>query len=339
MNHNHEDRFEAELRHLKEIPFPKELQDRILREARQINRVPERSLRWRRNWTPWLAGVGGVGTAAALLVGVIGHRTHPTEQKLSTSGKGAAYNLQKSKLHVLNVQIGTIPGEPKDSSVKATIENTGTQTLNRSDVFGVLAFPRSVAQKSLLNSDSLTFVNGPQQPLAPGHTAKWTFHPVGAPHDARTNGLTEQPYLVFYRTGLKKVAGGESAQPVGTNVSTLWKTSGLKIEQTSVKIRNRGNTAQSFTVDTKVKNVTKRKVNVTNLWGVVWFNQNPPNKAPIKDSWDWSAPGATRFITSPRTNGKQYIAPGQTLEVYFDLVGSSKSDFLHRTPHVAIIQR
>lgn len=332
---------------LPDIPFSEHLQQQILSEVlRQPSSVPTparaRRSAFRALWKPWAAAVLGVAAAAVVLVAVMANPAS-TARTTTATAPLHAYGLQASALKVVNVHVGTVNGYPPNSSVVATVKNTGTKPIGKTDVVGVLAFPRTVAQSSLLQSDSLTFVNGPSQPLAPGAKTVWAFHPVGVPHDMNTAALTEQPYLVFYKNNLLKNPHAQAAVRQNTVTDTtassvprteVWRKSSLVVEQVKVTAKSQWQTGQAVTVHVLVKNTGKTRLNISKLWAVTWYNTEPGTNTKV---WDWARPNNVRFLNQ-LSSASANIAPGQQLEVYFGIVGSSQMNLLERPPHVTIIQ-
>ncbi|AEJ42947.1 hypothetical protein [Alicyclobacillus acidocaldarius] len=192
------------------VPFREELKARVLRAAASAQGkssprpATRKSNRLMSSAALWVASV-----AVALLCLVVAWPKTPLQWMrgdqtsrpsvhshvlVHTVVRG--FGLAYAPIQVLNVRIGTLPGEPVDSCVLAELRNTSNETLYEPDVMGVLWFTPPGGG----DENWLTFVNAPAQGLKPGQTVTWGFHPSG-PHAGSSQALAEIPHLRFFTAG------------------------------------------------------------------------------------------------------------------------------------------
>lgn len=352
--------WESRIQSATEVPFSVELHERILHTAQQLAPVTARRPVRRRGYVrSWMAAAGGL--AAALVMAVTVWRAgvpvstpspqttatdktqHMTSMQMTRTANNPASNSANGtfnnalsgtmaastlELPVASLQVTGLkkassqPGGPKDEVV-ATLKNTGSSPVSKQDVYGVLSFSSSDSNSSNGTPPTwLTFVNGPDKPLAPGHTAPFTFQPITAPADVQHN-LTEVPELTFYATGLK--AGSQGA--------TRWNTAAIQAPVSKPDVLQTWSSGESFQVPVQVRNTSSKPIVWSNLFAVIWFDD------PAQPNQDFTAPDVPRFLTRVKGNSvaPKQLLPGQSVNLSFGLVGGATPNLPNLVGHVVFI--
>lgn len=344
MNQTPEDeKFVKAFREQQQVPFRAELAQRIKTEAakmksdstlNQIQRGRE-TKRIRIRLSSVFAGLALVAAFLFVIWNVGGSRmslwsgAKPLTTGAQSNNLQTSYGLQIAPLKVTKMWTGANQGYPAGSVVFAELTNTGKIPLYNSDVVGVLSFTPTgqavtsySATEGQLSSNWLTFVSGPLQAIAPGQTVTWFFHPVGAPHSA--NGqLSEAPHVVFYNSDLVSQSKAD----------VVWQTSQAAVVNLQVTPRELLGRGQSIQLSGDLRNQTNKPIQLSSLIALIWFTQS--------SSSTFMDPSAVRFIDHlhPVNTKKTMILPGQTVAVYFRLIGAASTDFFSSTPHVALVVR
>lgn len=350
------DEWESRIRSATEVPFSADLQERILQTAVRLEtpktqRKPSRQGHIR----TWMAAGGGL--AAALLMAVTVWRigtplSTPTSQTTargnsqtsatvekngttslvqnsgvaSSDGKlaipASVLGLPAASLQVTGLTIASSHnGGPKDEVV-ATLKNTGSHTISKQDVYGVLRFSnkRDVAKGA--PPDWLTFVNGPDKPIAPGQSAPWVFQPTTAPMDSKKN-LTESPQLSFYQAGFVPL----------NQASTSWTTAAMQASVSPADVQQTWASGESFRVHVQVRNTSSKPIQWSNLFAVVWFND------PTQANGDFTGADVPRFLTRVQgpASAPRQLLPGQSVNLSLDLVGGATPNLPNLAGHVLFV--
>ncbi|WP_040289807.1 hypothetical protein [Alicyclobacillus hesperidum] len=307
-----------------DVPFRPELKDSILAAVR----AQQSSRRTRR---PRWAVFGTVGAlAACVAIALTFTLTAPMSKKAQSAHQqtlmrataAAAYPLAKAPIAITDVHIGTLPGEPKNSCVIATLKNVSEHPILEPQVFGVLSF----TPQGTRTENWLTFVNAPSAAMMPGQTVKWGFHPSG-PHANGSEALAETPHLVFYL-----------AHTVAPNqADIIWQKSSLTV--TNVQLTPRPTVAganwQSVQVNATLWNPTNAPIDLRQTRAVIWFSKKAGESFLAADS--------IRFLfhMTPEIPGESWpsvVEPGQHIQVAFRVLSTNQSDFFSRTPHVLAVE-
>lgn len=350
------DEWESRIRSATEVPFSADLQERILQTAVRLEtpktqRKPSRQGHVR----TWMAAGGGL--AAALLMAVTVWRigtplstpTSPTTAAansvasapvnrsgtasnvpnasvLNSVGKlataASALGLPAASLQVKELTIASShSGGPKDEIV-ATLKNTGRNTINKQDVYGVLTFSKQPKAAKGGPPDWLTFVNGPDKPIAPGQSASWIFQPTTAPIDVKGN-LTEPPQLSFYQAGLVPL----------NQASTTWNTAAVQASGAKVNVQQTWASGESFQVHVQVRNTSSKPIQWSNLFAVVWFNDQS------QANGDFTGADVPRFLTRVQgpASAPRQILPGQSVNLSLDLEGGATPNLPNLAGHVLFV--
>lgn len=334
--YDRDDKDDRDLRHvmqqLSEIPFSGELRSRILNEAArtvEVREFPARSRHKRRfaNYSTIAAGL-----VAVIAVGLFGlhlfgrnpaNHTEATDNHVPFQADAKQFGFNRAPVQLKDIRIGTIAGDPTNSDVMASVKNISNHPITESDVFGVLSF--SPKGQSVEQENWITFVNGPNQTIAPGQTALWHFHPAGAQlYGPAGKHIVEQPHLSFMSAHL--------VPPKHANV--VWKASSVKVSNVQSEPRDLGDGMQSVLVHARVTDTASKPINLKRSRAVIWFASNS-NQSFLSDN-------SIRFMyhLTPEYAGQSWptvIQPGQTVVVNFPVISNAKSDFFSRTPHVIVI--
>ncbi|WP_258111265.1 hypothetical protein [Alicyclobacillus sp. SP_1] len=331
-----------------DVPFPETLKAKILEQAKaqlestmkrdhsekkSTHRPSEaRSRRWWQRTRTLISS--GIAVAVVLVVaGAIWSHTSKTgvekvgpassSMASSTASNGLMqaplrppFGLIPSALRVNRLWTGASNGWPSGSVVFASVTNTSAETLTRHDVFGVLSF--SGANSGLTHDDFMSFVNGPRV-IAPGATVTWSFHPVGAPANA-SGALIQSPHLVFYQARLTSSA----TAPV------VWRGTDVRATNVFVHPGEAVAVGQAVTVDVMLQNDSSSSVPLSHLVALIWFS-NEPGTSFVSDKTE-------RFMDNIYSPVATSIAPHQSLEVSFHVIGGKSSDYFSMVPHVVVIQ-
>ncbi|MCL6452246.1 MAG: hypothetical protein K6T78_01320 [Alicyclobacillus sp.] len=351
-----EERWEKRFRAAPELLFTEELKERILAAARAessqrplrhtARRVPRRHLRG------WLAAFAGVAAAAVMVAAVWGtgakpgppegetaavadgqaashHVAGPVQQSplMAPVPTGGGIRLKLAPLAVTNVKtVASTPGGPRDT-VEATLVNTGTTTLQKQDVWGVLSFAPAAPGHGGI--DWVTAVDGPDAPLAPGQSVTWSFRPAtqSVPKDAKGN-LVDAPRLAFYQSGMLNT--GESG-PSGDAV--MWSTADVRASVTGLTVSATWSTGEAFVVHAEVTNNSDRPLDWSGVFAVIWFTD------PKQPGVAFTAPDVPRFFTlvkGPLTAPDQLL-PGETASLSLPLVGGPAANLPNLSAHVLLV--
>ncbi|GMA58561.1 hypothetical protein C7445_10484 [Alicyclobacillus sacchari] len=306
-----------------DVPFRPELKDNVLAAVR-AQRSERRTLRPR--WA-FVSTMGALAACVAIaltltLTAPMSKEQQPARrQSLFHSAATVAFPLAKAPIAITNVRIGTLPGEPKNSCVIATLKNLSKHPILEPDVFGVLSFTPQGAS----TENWLTFVNAPSAAILPGQSVEWGFHPSG-PHAGGSQALAETPHLVFYL-----------AQTVPSHqADTIWRESRLDV--TNVQLAPRptvpGANWQSVQVNATLWNHTSAPIDLRQTRAVIWFSKQADDSFLAADS--------IRFLfhMTPEIPGQSWpavVEPGQHVQVAFRVLSTNQSDFFSRTPHVMAV--
>ncbi len=287
--------------------------------------------RRRRGWIS-AAGLWAAGVAVAFVCLVVAvpkaawHTAsdqemakHAQHQPVQRVVRG--YGLEYAPIEVLDVRVGTLPGEPANSCVLAELRNTSSQTIAEPDVMGVLWFtPKGGGEENWL-----TFVNAPAQGLKPGQTITWGFHPSG-PHAGTSQALSETPHLRFFYS--------QSASADTANL--VWSEAPVEVEDVQVLPvpGGSGPTWQSADVYATLVNRSSRAVNLANERAVIWFSQQPSDT--------FFNPSVVRFLfhVTPELPGVTWpttLRPGARARVEFRVLSAKETDFFSRICHVVVL--
>ncbi|MCL6594068.1 MAG: hypothetical protein K6T31_08840, partial [Alicyclobacillus sp.] len=122
----------------------------------------------------------------------------------------------------------------------------------------------------------LTWVNGPDQTLAAGGQADWSFQPVGAPQDAAGN-LQGRPVLLFYR---RTVVSPQQAD-------TVWPLAPVRVSDVTVQSRQTWASGSSVALTVRVDNASPQPLPVNRLLALAEW---PPGRFHPAANVDRSAP-------------------------------------------------
>ena len=332
-----DERLRAVLSQMTEVPFSKSLEERIIERAKvQIQRSEASRKARHRAQRRWfgrsVATVSGLAAAIAIVAvswqhfAGVHHAGRSSSQRVEASSAGGSFQqgvgLTKAPIVVDKLWTASADGFPAHSVVFARLTNRGSTEVSSQNAFGVLRFmPQtgSIANwYSLVNEDVM---------LAPGQSAIWSFHPVGAPNDA-SGALTEIPQLSFYNSAVVKV----------TDATTVWKISplgvaGIQVEP-GVRFTVGTQEAQSIHVTAQLTNHKSTPVALDSLLALVWFSN------PGQAQTTFANASGVRFIdriSAATTAGS--ILPGQTITVEFREIASAESNFFSEVPHLVLVNQ
>ncbi|WP_234969651.1 hypothetical protein [Alicyclobacillus vulcanalis] len=314
-------------RNRESVPFRNELKERVLRQASGVR--PARTTRRRLLST---AGLWAASAAVALLCLVAGWPRPPmdTVQNAHVTSRGVNQGLVREVVHgfglayapveVTHVHIGTLPGEPENSCVIATLRNTSQRTLYEPELMGVLWFTEAGGRENWL-----TFVNAPAQGLKPGQTVTWGFHPSG-PHAAGSQALIEIPHVRFFYS--------RSVSPEAANL--VWKEAPVAVEDIQVLPApgGQGPSWQSADVYATLVNQASYPIHLADERAVIWFSESA--------SGTFFDPTSVRFLfhVTPELPGVSWptvLQPKERVRVEFRVLSEKGTDFFSRTCHVTLL--
>lgn len=207
--------------------------------------------------------------------------------------------------------------ESDGSTVYATIKNTGSVPLTNNQVQGILYFPAGKGTEP--NPDPwYYFVDGPNEPVLPGTSATWEFHPTPVP--SATGKIDRRPALVFVN---RSQAGKEMA----ANMS--W--SSVNVTRRVKAVTARGDQKQYLDIEMELTNQSALPFDLKNAMAMVFFPKDPQD-----ENLD---PFTYKYFVDLSYDKSNQIAAHQKATVHLNLIAPPGVDLTDRSIHVLLTNK
>lgn len=334
------DPFERKLRDaLKSQPqvaFSRELQNRILRKAKQQARI-KRTLRF---------AFGGISVLAAAtlsftlllqdapsdreqtaLPGQTSDQVNPAASLLiRDSAKKPAQFPQSIRSDSLNWTIAPIDVQhirTDGRTVYAKIQNTGILPVTNQDIQGILYF----SEHPETGSEGETwyyFVDGPNRLVKPGESAEWEFRPVAVPSD--TGKINRIPQLIFVYRNASDF--GPSSAKHDTDSNIRWET--VPVGQKIKSVTTTGSQQQYMDIELEVTNRNRNPIDLKRIMVMVFFPKNETDDN--MDSFTY------KYFADLTPESETELLAGKSTVAHIRLIGPPDVDLSKRPIRLQVVQ-
>jgi hypothetical protein len=321
------------------VSFSRELQNQILRKAKQQARI-KRTLRFAFSGISVLAAAtlslallllpdvpSDKSQTQTSLTGKTPNQANPAASlMINDSARKPAQFPKSTRSDSLNWTIAPIDVQNISTdgrTVYAKIKNTGSLPVTNHEIQGILYFSEHPGGGS--EGDTwFYFVDGPNRQVKPGDSIEWEFRPVSVP--SATGKINRIPQLIFVYRSASDFGPLSANHDAGSNIKWEAVPVGQKIKSVTAT----GNQQQYIDVELEVTNRNRTSIDLTRTMAMVFF--------PKDETDDNMDPFTYKYFVDLTPESETELLAGKSTVAHIRLIGPPDVDLSKRPIRLQVVQ-